>query len=191
VNGLVKNLMVWIVIAVVLLSIFNSFTDRSSNAQSLDYSDFLAHVKEGEVREVTIEGRNIAGKMLSGIPFITYSPEIDNSALIGDLVQANVAIAGKPPEQSSLLTQMFISWFPFIVLIGLWIFFMRKMQGGGGSGVMSFGKSKARLLGEDQIDTTFNDVAGVDEAKEEENWWSSCGTPRSSKNWAAGYRVEY
>jgi len=168
VNGLVKNLMVWIVIAVVLLSIFNSFTDRSSNAQSLNYSDFLAHVKEGEVREVTIEGRNIAGKMLSGIPFITYSPETDNSALIGDLVQANVAIAGKPPEQPSLLMQMFISWFPFIVLIGLWIFFMRQMQGGGGgSGVMSFGKSKARLLGEDQIDTTFNDVAGVDEAKEE------------------------
>jgi cell division protease FtsH len=168
VNDIAKNLVLWVVIAVVLLSIFNSFTDRGSNAQSLNYSDFLTQVKEGQVREVTIEGQNIAGKMLSGIPFITYSPETDNSALIGDLVQANVAIAGKPPEQSSLLMQMFISWFPFIVLIGLWIFFMRQMQGGGGgSGVMSFGKSKARLLGEDQIDTTFNDVAGVDEAKEE------------------------
>jgi cell division protease FtsH len=168
VNGVVKNLVLWVVIAVVLLSIFNNFTDRGSNTQSLNYSDFLIHVKEGEVREVTIEGQNIAGKMLSGIPFITYSPETDNSALIGDLVQANVAIAGKPPEQSSFLVQIFISWFPFIVLIGLWIFFMRQMQGGGGgSGVMSFGKSKARLLGEDQIDTTFNDVAGVDEAKEE------------------------
>jgi cell division protease FtsH len=168
VNDITKNLVLWVVIAVVLLSIFNSFVDRGSNAQSLNYSDFLTHVKEGEVREVTIEGQNIAGKMLSGIPFITYSPETDNNALIGDLVQANVAIAGKPPEQPSLLVQMFISWFPFIVLIGLWIFFMRQMQGGGGGrGVMSFGKSKARLLGEDQINTTFNDVAGVDEAKEE------------------------
>jgi cell division protease FtsH len=168
VNGVVKNLVLWVVIAVVLLSIFNNFTDRGSNTQSLNYSDFLTHVKEGEVREVTIEGQNIAGKMLSGIPFITYSPETNNSALIGDLVQANVAIAGKSPERSSFLVQMFISWFPFIVLIGLWIFFMRQMQGGGGGrGVMSFGKSKARLLGEDQIDTTFNDVAGIDEAKEE------------------------
>jgi cell division protease FtsH len=168
VNDIAKNLVLWVVIAVVLLTIFNSFTDRGSNAQSLNYSDFLTHVEEGEVREVTIEGQNIAGKMLSGIPFITYSPETNNSALIGDLVQANVAIAGKPPEQPSLLMQMFISWFPFIVLIGLWIFFMRQMQGGsGGRGVMSFGKSKARLLDEDQINTTFNDVAGVDEAKEE------------------------
>ena len=165
-NDLVKNLVLWIVIAVVLLSIFNGFIDRGSNAQSLDYTDFLTQVEQGQVREVSIEGQNIAGKLLSGIPFITYSPETNNSALIGDLMQANVAIAGKPPEQPSLLVQMFVSWFPFIVLIGLWIFFMRKMQGGG-SGVMSFGKSKARLLGKDQINVTFNDVAGVDEAKEE------------------------
>jgi len=105
--------------------------------------------------------------MLSGASFTTYSPESDNSAMIGEFEQANVAFSGKPPEQPSLLTQMFISWFPFVVLIGLWIFFMRKMQGGGGGGAMSFGKSKARLLGEDQINITFNDVAGVDEAKEE------------------------
>ena len=136
-NGLVKNLVLWVVIGVVLLSIFNSFIDRGSNAQSLDYSDFLTQVEEGQVREVTIEGQKIAGRMLSGIPFITYSPETNNSALIGDLVRANVAITGKPPEQPSLLVQMFISWFPFIVLIGLWIFFMRKMQGGG-SGVAVF-----------------------------------------------------
>jgi cell division protease FtsH len=166
VNDLVKNLVLWIVIAVVLLSIFYGFIDRGSNAQSLDYTDFLTQVEQGQVREVIIEGQNIAGKLLSGIPFITYSPETNNSALIGDLMQANVAIAGKPPEQPSLLVQMFVSWFPFIVLIGLWIFFMRKMQGGG-SGAMSFGKSKARLLGKDQINVTFNDVAGVDEAKEE------------------------
>jgi len=168
VNDVVKNLVLWIVIAVVLLSVFHSFGDRSSSAQTLIYSDFLTQVKQGQVREVTIEGQNITGKMISGTPFATYSPETSNSALIGDLERANVAVVGKPPEPPSLLGHMFISWFPFIVLIGLWIFFMRQMQGGGsGRGAMSFGKSKARLLGEDQINISFNDVAGVDEAKEE------------------------
>jgi cell division protease FtsH len=158
----------WIVIAVVLLSVFHSFGDRTSSAQSLIYSDFLTQIKQGQVREVTIEGQNINGKLISGTPFTTYSPETSNSALIGDLERANVAILGKPPEPPSLLGHMFVSWFPFIVLIGLWIFFMRQMQGGGGGrGAMSFGKSKARLLGEDQINISFNDVAGVDEAKEE------------------------
>ena len=167
-NDVVKNLVLWVVIAVVLLSVFHSFGDRSSTAHNLKYSDFLTQVKQGQVREVTIEGQNINGSLVSGSPFSTYSPETNNSALIGDLERANVAIVGKPPEQPSLLGHMFISWFPFIVLIGLWIFFMRQMQGGGGGrGAMSFGKSKARLLGEDQINITFNDVAGVDEAKEE------------------------
>ncbi len=168
-NDVVKNLMLWVVIAIVLLTLFQSFRDSGSTVQSLIYSDFLTQVKQGQVREVTIAGQNITGKMLSGNPFTTYSPETDNSALIGDLEQANVAFLGKPPEPPSLLAQMFISWFPFIVLIGLWVFFMRQMQGGGGGGrgVMSFGKSKARLLGEDQININFNDVAGVDEAKEE------------------------
>jgi cell division protease FtsH len=168
VNDVVKNLVLWIVIAVVLLSVFHSFGDRSSSSQSLIYSDFLTQVEQGQIREVSIEGQNITGKMISGTPFATYSPETNNSALIGDLQQAEVAILGKPPEPPSLLGHMFISWFPFIVLIGLWIFFMRQMQGGGGGrGAMSFGKSKARLLGEDQININFNDVAGIDEAKEE------------------------
>ena len=167
-NDVVKNLVLWIVIAVVLLSVFHSFGDRSSSAQTLIYSDFLTQVEQGQVREVTIEGQNITGKLISGTPFSTYSPETNHSALIGDLDRANVSILGKPPEPPSLLGHMFISWFPFIVLIGLWIFFMRQMQGGsGGRGAMSFGKSKARLLGEDQINIGFNDVAGVDEAKEE------------------------
>ena len=167
-NDVAKNLILWVVIAVVLLSVFQNFGDRSSTDQQLIYSDFLAQVKQGQVSEVMIEGQNITGKMSSGVPFSTYSPETSNSALIGDLESANVAIVGKPPEQPSLLTHIFVSWFPFIVLIGLWVFFMRQMQGGGGGrGAMSFGKSKARLLGEDQINVTFNDVAGVDEAKEE------------------------
>ena len=163
-----KNLILWVVIAVVLLSIFQNFGDRSSSSQTLIYSDFLTQVKQGQVKEVMIEGQNITGRLISDTLFTTYSPETNNSALIGDLDRANVDIIGKPPEQPSLLTHIFVSWFPFIVLIGLWIFFMRQMQGGGGGrGAMSFGKSKARLISEDQINITFNDVAGIDEAKEE------------------------
>ncbi len=167
-NDVIKNLVLWVVIAVVLLSVFHSFGNRTTSSQTLIYSDFLAQVKQGQVREVTIEGQNIVGKTATGSTFSTFSPETNNSALIGELEEANVSIVGKPPEQPSLLGHMFISWFPFIVLIGLWVFFMRQMQGGGGGrGAMSFGKSKARLLGEDQININFNDVAGVEEAKEE------------------------
>jgi len=168
VNDVAKNLILWVVIAVVLLSVFHNFNERSATGNQLIYSEFLTQVKQGQVSQVTIEGQNIIGILQSGTKFTTYSPETDNTALIGDLVRSNVAIVGQPPEQPSMLAHMFISWFPFIVLIGLWVFFMRQMQGGGGGrGAMSFGKSKARLLGEDQINITFNDVAGVDEAKEE------------------------
>jgi cell division protease FtsH len=169
VNDVAKNLILWVVIAVVLLTVFQSFGGRSSSSgANLKYSDFLTQVKQGQVQEVLIEGQSITGKLKSGITFATYSPETDNSALIGDMDRANVSIVGKPPEQPSLLAHIFVSWFPFIVLIGLWVFFMRQMQGGGGGrGAMSFGKSKARLLSEDQINISFNDVAGVDEAKEE------------------------
>ncbi|MDH5353584.1 MAG: ATP-dependent zinc metalloprotease FtsH [Gammaproteobacteria bacterium] len=167
-NDVAKNLILWVVIAVVLLSVFHNFSSRSTSSNELIYSEFLTQVKQGQVRQVTIEGKNILGVLHSGTRFTTYSPETDNTALIGDLVRSNVAIIGQAPEPPSLLAQMFISWFPFIILIGLWVFFMRQMQGGGGGrGAMSFGKSKARLLGEDQINISFNDVAGVDEAKEE------------------------
>jgi len=169
VNDVAKNLILWVVIAVVLLTVFQSFGGRSnSSATNLKYSDFLTQVKQGQVKEVLIEGQSMTGQLKSGITFTTYSPETDNSALIGDMDRANVSIVAKPPEQPSLLAHIFVSWFPFIVLIGLWVFFMRQMQGGGGGrGAMSFGKSKARLLSEDQINISFNDVAGVDEAKEE------------------------
>jgi cell division protease FtsH len=169
VNDVAKNLILWVVIAVVLLTVFQSFGGRTtSSGTNLKYSDFLTQVKQGQVQEVVIEGQNITGQLKSGIAFTTYSPETDNSAIIGEMDRANVSIVGKPPEQPSLLAHIFVSWFPFIVLIGLWVFFMRQMQGGGGGkGAMSFGKSKARLLSEDQINISFNDVAGVDEAKEE------------------------
>jgi cell division protease FtsH len=169
VNDVAKNLILWVVIAVVLLTVFQSFGGRSNNnASSLKYSDFLTQVKQGQVQEVLIEGKTITGQLKSGVSFSTYSPETDNSALIGDMNRANVSIVGKPPEQPSMLAHIFVSWFPFIVLIGLYVFFMRQMQGGGGGrGAMSFGKSKAKLLSEDQVNISFNDVAGVDEAKEE------------------------
>jgi cell division protease FtsH len=168
VNDVAKNLILWVVIAVVLLSVFQNFGDRGTSGRNMIYSEFLAQVRSGQVSEVLIEGQQITGKLINGSTFSTYSPETNNAPLIGDLDEAGVQIMSKPPEQPSLLAHMFISWFPFIVLIGLWIFFMRQMQGGGsGRGAMSFGKSKARLLGEDQVNVTFNDVAGVDEAKED------------------------
>ncbi len=167
-NDVAKNLILWVVIAVVLLSVFQNFGDRGTSGRNMIYSEFLSQVRSGQVSEVLIEGQQITGKLINGSTFSTYSPETNNAPLVGDLDEAGVQIMSKPPEQPSLLAHMFISWFPFIVLIGLWIFFMRQMQGGGsGRGAMSFGKSKARLLGEDQVNVTFNDVAGVDEAKED------------------------
>ncbi len=165
-NDLTKNILLWVIVAIILMSVFNNLTPTSSS-NKIVYSDFLHDVKQDRVREVLLMGRNITGVMQDGTRFSTYSPETSNIALIGDLLNGGVKINAKPMEQS-IWTQIFISWFPFLLIIGLWIFFMRQMQGGGGGrGAMSFGKSKARLLGEDQIKVTFNDVAGVDEAKDE------------------------
>ena len=167
-NNMAKNLILWVVIALVLMSVFNNFGPRRSGTQQIDYSQFIADVKAGRVQKVVIEGRNIQGVMQTGERFGTYTPETDNRALVGDLLENGVVIDARPPEQQSLLMQIFISWFPMLLLIGVWIFFMRQMQGGaGGRGALSFGKSRARLLGEDQVKVTFSDVAGVDEAKEE------------------------
>ena len=128
----------------------------------------MQQVQTGQVEEVTIAGREISGSFKSGETFRTYSPETDNSALVGELIKGKVRISGKAPEKQSFLAQIFIHWFPFLLLIGVWIFFMRQMQGGGGrGGAMSFGKSKAKMQTEDQVKVTFKDVAGVEEAKEE------------------------
>jgi len=167
-NDLVKNLILWGVIALILLSVFSNFSQRANKEAEFSYSDFITDVKNGNVAEVDIAGRKITGKTRDLKPFTTYSPETDNRSMIGDLLENNVKIVAKEPEQPSLLMNIFISWFPFLLLIGIWIFFMRQMQGGGGGrGAMSFGKSKARMLGEEEIKTTFADVAGVEEAKEE------------------------
>jgi cell division protease FtsH len=165
-NDLAKNIILWVIIAVVLMSVFNNFSPRQVRAPQIEYSQFIADVKEGLVRKVVIEDRSIRGVKQDGERFSTYSP--GDPGLIGDLLSHDVAIEARAPEETGLLMQMFISWFPMLLLIGVWIFFMRQMQGGmGGRGAMSFGKSRARMLGEDQVKVTFADVAGVDEAKEE------------------------
>ena len=166
-NDLTKNILIWVVIAVVLMTVFNSFDQRATTTSAMPYSQFIQDVKSGRIDSVTIEGKNISGTSGAGTRFETYSPETDNRALIGDLLDNNVQINAKPPEKPSLLMTIFIQWFPFILLIAIWIFFMRQMQGGGGRGAMSFGKSKAKLMSEDQVKVTFGDVAGADEAKEE------------------------
>ncbi len=167
-NDLAKNLVLWAVIAVVLLSVFSNFSKPGAHSSTIAYSTFIEMVKQGQVQQVTINGRDIKGRTTSGGTFTTYSPETNNTAMVGDLLDNNVEIIAAPPESQSLLMQIFISWFPFLLLIGIWVFFMRQMQGGaGGRGAMSFGKSKARMLGEDQVNVTFDDVAGVEEAKEE------------------------
>jgi cell division protease FtsH len=163
-----KNLILWVIIAVVLMSVFNGFNTQPQNSQKINYSDFITEVRQGSVERVEIDGQKISGRLSSGEQFMTYSPELDNSTMVSDLLEHKVTVVGKEPERQSLLMQIFISWFPFLLLIGVWIFFMRQMQAGaGGRGAMSFGKSRARMMAEDQIKIGFNDVAGCDEAKEE------------------------
>ncbi len=166
-NDIAKNILLWVVIAFILMSVFTNFGPQRSAAAPLGYSDFITEVRAGKVKSVTIEGQTIRGTNTENSSFTTYAPENDPE-LINDLLRNDVEVVVKPPEKEGVLMQIFISWFPMLLLIGVWIFFMRQMQGGGGGrGAMSFGKSRARLLGEDQVKVTFADVAGVEEAKEE------------------------
>ena len=166
-NDLAKNVILWIVIAVVLLSVFNSFSPSNQSVSPIPYSVFLRQIRDGSVEEVTFDDEAIRF-VRNGESHVTYNPESDNTLLIGTLVENDVLIEASPPEQQSFLLQLFISSFPILLLIGVWVYFMRQMQGGaGGRGAMSFGKSKARLLDEDQVNVTFADVAGIEEAKEE------------------------
>jgi len=163
-----KNLILWLIIAAVLVTVMNNFSSPTE-PQTLNYSDFLEQVKEGRVERVTVDGFVIIGKRSDGDTFKTIRPAIQDNGLIGDLLDNNVLIEGKQPEQQSIWTQLLVASFPILVIIAVFMFFMRQMQGGAGGkgGPMSFGKSKARLLSEDQVKTTFADVAGCDEAKEE------------------------
>ena len=167
-NEMVKNIIMWVVIALVLMSVFNNFGGSKKPAsESMSYSQFINSVDAGQISKVSIDGPNITGQTASGNRFVTRSP--GDIHLVDDLLKNGVEIVAKEPEQQSVLMSIFISWFPMLLLIGVWIFFMRQMQGGGsgGRGAMSFGKSKAKLLSEDEIKITFADVAGVEEAKEE------------------------
>ncbi|MCR4347398.1 MAG: ATP-dependent zinc metalloprotease FtsH [Sulfuricaulis sp.] len=165
-NNLTKNLLLWLVIAIVLMSVFNNFGNRQQATRPMEYSTFVQKVRGDEVERVTIQGREITGKLKGGESFTTYNP--GDQQIFNDLIDRKVQFEGKPQEEQSLLLTIFINWFPLLLLVGVWVFFMRQMQGGmGGRGAMSFGKSKARMLSEEQNKITFDDVAGVEEAKEE------------------------
>ncbi|AUG09998.1 ATP-dependent zinc metalloprotease FtsH [Pseudomonas sp. S09G 359] len=163
-----KNLILWLIIAAVLVTVMNNFSSPNE-PQTLNYSDFIQQVKDGKVERVTVDGAVITGKRNDGDGFKTIRPNIPDNGLIGDLVDNKVVVEGKQPEQQSIWTQLLVASFPILVIIAVFMFFMRQMQGGAGGkgGPMSFGKSKARLLSEDQVKTTLADVAGCDEAKEE------------------------
>ena len=167
-NDAIKNLFLWIVIAAVLMAVFNNFAGEGDRSANLPYSQFVTDVRNGQVRSVEIgaDNRTITGYYTDNSRFVTFSP--NDPALVDDLLGNGVEIVTKPTDKPSLLVDVLISWFPMLLLIGVWIFFMRQMQGSvGGRGAMSFGKSRARLMGDDQIKVTFKDVAGVEEAKEE------------------------
>jgi cell division protease FtsH len=163
-----KNLLLWLIIAAVLLTVFNNFSVKDG-PQEVDYSVFVEWVNQNQVREVTFDGLTVSGEKYSGDVFETIQPQVADKALIDDMIDHGVNFKGRRPEQQSIWTQLLVASFPILVIIAVFMFFMRQMQGGGGGrgGPLTFGKSKAKLLGEDQIKTTFADVAGVDEAKED------------------------
>ena len=167
-NNVTRNLLLWLVIAAVLMSIFNNFSMQQPTEQ-VGYSDFISEVRNDRVRSVLVEGLTINAERFDGSRFETVRPMIEDPRLMDDMLEHQVIVEGKKPEQQSIWMQLLVASFPILIIIAVFMFFMRQMQGGGGGrgGPMSFGKSKARLLGEDQITTTFADVAGVDEAKED------------------------
>ncbi|MCK0715068.1 ATP-dependent zinc metalloprotease FtsH [Chromohalobacter sarecensis] len=167
-NDMAKNLILWLVIAAVLLTVFNNFSSDSS-PQAMSYSQFVEQVQNDRVSNVTIEGYTITGERDDGTQFQTIRPAAQDPKLMDDLLAHDVSVVGKQPEEQSLWTRLLVASFPILIILAIFIFFMRQMQGGAGGkgGPMSFGKSKAKLLTQDQIKTTFADVAGCDEAKEE------------------------
>ncbi|MCI7785399.1 MAG: ATP-dependent zinc metalloprotease FtsH [Succinivibrio sp.] len=161
-----KNLILWLVIAVILMTLFESFTSSDSQGRMEDYTTFVREVQSDQVQEVVFDGKVINGLKKSGERFVTVMPLAD-TAIIDTLLTHNVRASGTKPEEPSTLLSIFVSWFPMLLLIAIWLFYMRQMQGGGKGNPLSFGKSKAKLLSENQIKTTFADVAGCDEAKED------------------------
>jgi len=165
-NNLFKNLVIWLVIGLVLMTVFNQFNSTRQTAQSpMEYSQFIEEVKAGRIEKVLIEGRVIKASTTDKKRVTVYSP--GDIWLVSDLLKYGVKIEAKPEEEPSLLMNIFVSWFPMLLLIGVWVFFMRQMQGGGRGGAFSFGKSRARMIDETNNNVTFADVAGCEEAKED------------------------
>jgi cell division protease FtsH len=164
-NNIVKNIAIWLIVALVLMTVFNQFGIKKADETQVVYSQFIQEVKDGRIAKVTIDGRVLRGVTNDGKRFNTYAPS--DPWLVSDLLKNNVVVEAKPDEEPSLLMNIFVSWFPMLLLIAVWVFFMRQMQGGGRGGAFSFGKSRARMLDENNNQVTFADVAGCDEAKEE------------------------
>jgi cell division protease FtsH len=164
-NNLFKNLAIWMVIGIVLMTVFNQFNSHQAAQNAMDYSQFIEEVNAGHVSEVVIQGRTLAVTMVDNRKVTVQAPM--DFGLVGDLLKNRVKFKAKPEEEQSFLMNIFVSWFPMLLLIGVWIFFMRQMQGGGRGGAFSFGKSRARMLDESTNTVTFADVAGCEEAKEE------------------------
>ena len=164
-NNTFKNLAIWLVIGLVLMTVFNQFNTRQVAQGSIEYSQFIEEVKQGRISKVVMEGRTLKATTTDGKRITSYAPP--DLWLVSDLLKNGVKIEAKPEEEQSFLMSLFVSWFPMLLLIGVWVFFMRQMQGGGKGGAFSFGKSRARMTDEAQNTVTFADVAGCDEAKEE------------------------
>jgi cell division protease FtsH len=158
-NNLLKNVGIWLVIGLVVLTVVKQFDSRQTAKDTIPYSEFMDQAKSGRVESASVEGRSIKWVSSDKKRFVTYSP--GDIWMVGDLVKYGVKVEAKPDEEQSFLAQVFISWFPMLLLIGVWIFFMRQMQGGGRGGAFSFGKSKAKMLDEANNSITFADVAGL------------------------------
>jgi cell division protease FtsH len=167
-NDLTKNILLWVVIVLVMLAVFSRYMPTGPQRQQLTYSEFYNDVHSGRVDSVVLQGDQIRGILKDKTQFETYNPETNYTSLIGDLLKANVAVEGQAPKQPNFLTQLLLQLAPALLMLLVFVYLLRQMQGAaGGRGAMSFGKSRARLLGEDQVNVTFADVAGVDEAKQE------------------------
>jgi len=167
VNNMFSKAAVWMVIALVLFTVFKQFDTRQMRGGDLSYSQFMDEAKAGRIESVVVDGRSLRAKTREGRPVTVYSPGSGDIWMISDLMKYGVQVSAKPEEEQSVLMSIFISWFPMLLLIGVWVFFMRQMQGGGRGGAFSFGKSRARMLDESNNTVTFADVAGCDEAKDE------------------------
>ena len=167
VNNAFSKAAVWVIIALVLFTVFRQFETRQARVGDIPYSQFMKEAENGQIESVQVDGRSVRIRTRDGRTLSTYVPSTGDIWMVGDLMKYGVQVNAKPEEEQSVLMQIFISWFPMLLLIGVWIFFMRQMQGGGRGGAFSFGKSRARMLDENNNQVTFADVAGADEAKEE------------------------